>query len=319
MDVASLNKALLDLLKNKLPNGVNIVTVLSDILPLGKEAIYRRLREEVPFTFLEAAIISKKLGISLDQATGYGLSDNSYFELKFQRHYKLRDIDYHMAYEYIETLKYAKQDPKAEQVFTSTTFPDFPANRYYLLGKLFSFKWMYLNEIPANIKSFKDMEYPDSLYKVMRDTIEETMNINTCYIWDEVVFQCIVKDLKYYKEVQLIRQEDILEIKKELYELLDFLERIATKGRFDSGKKVQIYISNVNSDASYIYLETQHLYLSMINAFALNYVVALDKMTLDRVKERIHSMKRVSTLISESGEIQRMLFFKQQREFVDTL
>ena len=37
------------------------------------------------------------------------------------------------------------------------------------------------------------------------------------------------------------------------------------------------------------------------------------------LKEWIQSLKRYSTLISQSGEIQRMIFFTKQREIVDTL
>ena len=34
-----------------------------DTLCIGREAIYRRLRGEVPFTLEEAALISRKLGV----------------------------------------------------------------------------------------------------------------------------------------------------------------------------------------------------------------------------------------------------------------
>ncbi|MDU1891466.1 MAG: hypothetical protein E6767_12325 [Dysgonomonas sp.] len=319
MDAVSLNKALLEALRQKMPEGINVVNVLLTILPLGREAIYRRLREEVPFTFLEVAIIAWKLGISLDQVVGKGLSDNSFFELKYHRHYQLTEKDYDMAYEYIEVLKYAQRDPTAEQAFTSTIFPQLHANFYYYLAKYSSFKWMYLNGSPNTIKTYQEMEFPDKLFEAHRTTALETMNINTCFIWDGMLFLSIVKELKFFKDVNLMTDKDIKELKAELYEFLDYLEKIASSGRSDTGKKIQIYISNVNSDASYSYLETSHLYLSMINAFALNYVVALDKQTLTRVKERVHSLKRLSTLISESGEIQRMQFFKKQRELVSSL
>ena len=36
-------------------------------------------------------------------------------------------------------------------------------------------------------------------------------------------------------------------------------------------------------------------------------------------KKWIHSLKRHSTLISQSGEIQRMMFFNEQRKIVDML
>ena len=50
-------------MKEKIPDGVNLANTLMDILYIGKEAVYRRLRGEVPFTLNEASIISKKLDI----------------------------------------------------------------------------------------------------------------------------------------------------------------------------------------------------------------------------------------------------------------
>ena len=53
---------------------------------MGKEAIYRRLRGEVPFTFQEAAVISKELGISLDRIAGVSFSNNAMFDINVVDH-----------------------------------------------------------------------------------------------------------------------------------------------------------------------------------------------------------------------------------------
>ena len=61
-----LNTSLIEAVKEKLPLKENLANLLIDTLYIGKEAIYRRLRGEVPFTLEEAALISRKLGVSLD-------------------------------------------------------------------------------------------------------------------------------------------------------------------------------------------------------------------------------------------------------------
>ena len=57
----------IEALKEKLPPKTNLANLLMDTLYIGREAIYRRLRGEVPFTLEEAALISRKLGVSLDK------------------------------------------------------------------------------------------------------------------------------------------------------------------------------------------------------------------------------------------------------------
>jgi hypothetical protein len=57
-------------MKERIPRGINLANYLTDALCMGKEAVYRRLRGEVAFTFDEIAMISCKLGISIDQIIG---------------------------------------------------------------------------------------------------------------------------------------------------------------------------------------------------------------------------------------------------------
>ena len=52
-------------MKERIPRGINLANYLTDALCMGKEAVYRRLRGEVAFTFDEIAMISCKLEYQL--------------------------------------------------------------------------------------------------------------------------------------------------------------------------------------------------------------------------------------------------------------
>jgi len=320
INAETLNYNLQKAIKSKLPENKSMANVLADILPIGKEAVYRRLRGEVAFTLYEAAQIVKQLGISLDSIIKTTYTNNPLYELIDQRHYDLREKDYLAFEEFLELLRFSGQELYSEQVYTSNLFPMFPANRYYLFGKYNSFRWMYLNQELQNVKPFREIEYPERLHNVSKAIVEETKNIkNTLYIWDNTIIQSILKEITYFRSIRLMNDDDIEEFKVELHNFLDKMEGIASKGRFENGNKVQIYISNINTDTAYSYLETNQIQLSMIGAFTMNYIVSLDSNSLLRMKDRVHSLKRVSTLISESGEIQRIQFFKAQHELVDNL
>ena len=49
---------LIAVMKERVPQGQNLASVLADILFMGKEAVYRRLRGEVSFSIEEIATIS---------------------------------------------------------------------------------------------------------------------------------------------------------------------------------------------------------------------------------------------------------------------
>lgn len=86
MIMNELNTNLIEAAKEKFPAKGQLANILMDTLYMGKEAIYRRLRGEVPFTFQEAAIISKELGISLDRIAGVSFSNNAMFDINVVDH-----------------------------------------------------------------------------------------------------------------------------------------------------------------------------------------------------------------------------------------
>jgi len=315
-----LNQNLLKAIKQNFPKEVNLVSELMDTLSISREAVYRRLRGDMPFTLHEAAQIATKYNISLNDIANITLPENPTYELKPQRFYDLRDIDYKMLYEYRETLAFASKDTGSTQVFAANVFPQFPTNRYYLLAKYDAFRWVYQNQNISRVKPFHEIEFPEKLHELHKSIVDETMNIrDTTYIWSDRIFESVVKEIKYFSKIGLIRDEDVVKIKEELHVYIDFLERIVTRGRFDTGNKVQMYIMDLSSDAGYSYLETKNLHLSMIGTFAFNYVVSLKENALDIMKTRISSLLRISTLISESGQTARIDFFKNQRDIVETL
>ena len=65
MIMRNINTDLIDAMKIYLPKGNNLANALMDILYLGKEATYRRLRGEVPFTFGGVGPLFEHMGISL--------------------------------------------------------------------------------------------------------------------------------------------------------------------------------------------------------------------------------------------------------------
>ena len=76
-----LSTGIIEAVKTKLPQKDNLANTLMDILYIGKEATYRRLRGEVPFTLAEAAILSRKLGISLGTIIGTSFRENAVFDM----------------------------------------------------------------------------------------------------------------------------------------------------------------------------------------------------------------------------------------------
>lgn len=315
-----LNENLIEAMKVKIPDGVNLANTLMDILYIGKEAIYRRLRGEVPFTFAEASIISKKLGVSLDHIVGTSYTNNAMFDLNLL-HYSEPIQTYLSLIEYtVNIFEQVANDPESILNTASNMIPQTFYLKYDNLSKFRLFKWMYQHEKVNCVKRFSELKLSDELRTAQTAFVDISQYIQTTnYIWDAMIFTYLVNEIKYFCDIHLITQEELVLLKNELLALLDELEDIATKGKFQTGKDVNIYISNINVEATYSYIEAQNIQLSLIRIYSINSITSMDKELCQNQKEWIYSLKKFSMQISESGEIQRIKFFNKQRETVNLL
>ena len=169
-------------------------------------------------------------------------------------------------------------------------------------------------------KSFEELELPQKLINIQKDYVDMTKHFHSIdYIWDSMIFQHLINDIQYFSSIHLISNEAKEDIKKELFLLTNELEDLATKGKTENGNTVRIYVSHINFEATYSYVETNNIQLSLIRVYSINSLTTMDNEIFCSLKEWIQSLKKFSTLISESGEMQRIQFFKQQREIIDTL
>lgn len=154
-----LNTSLIEAVKEKLPLKENLANLLIDTLYIGKEAIYRRLRGEVPFTLEEAALISRKLGVSLDNVIGVCFSSNAVFDLNVVDHEDPFETYYSLLKKYVNVLHALQNDPSSSMGTSSNIIPQTLSLKHKSLSKFRLFKWMYQNK-HIQCKHFDKVEVP---------------------------------------------------------------------------------------------------------------------------------------------------------------
>ena len=138
-----LNTGLVNAVREKLPSKENLANTLMDILYIGKEAIYRRLRGEVPFTLTEAAIISRKLGISLDKMIGVSFQNNAVFDMNIVDSSQPLETYYSILEKQVKLFRKVKEEENSEIGTSSNIIPLTLSLNYNMLSKFRLFKWMY--------------------------------------------------------------------------------------------------------------------------------------------------------------------------------
>ena len=313
------NANLIEAMKEKLPLKGQLADMLMDTLYIGKEAVYRRLRGEVPFTLQESALISRKLGISLDKIIGLSFKSNAMFNINIVDYDDPFESYYNILEKYVSLINTMPDDPNSVMGTSANIIPQTLYLKHELLAKFRLFKWMYQNE-NIRCKHFDELNIPQNMVDKQKEYARMVSRIHSVdYIWDNMIFSHLVTDIQYFCSIHLITDEDKNLLKEELFVLIDEMEALAARGKSKAGNDVRIYISNINFEATYSYLETSSTQLSLIRIYSINSITTQDPEMFRGLKEWIQSLKKFSTLISESGEMQRIQFFKQQREIISTL
>lgn len=315
----SLNEKLINAIKEKVPQRAVLTNRLTDILGIEKEAIYRRLRGEVAFSFAEVAIIKNHLGISLDELIGSVNNKVKPFHLRLADLIHPTKDDYELA-EYMTNYSNSMESfANTEYGAAMNMIPITLSVKYKHIFHFYVYKWWYQN-CTSQTKRFSEVVPDPGIVERLKEFPRISgLAERIVYIWEESIFQNVVKDVSYFNAINLISNEEKEAIKDELFELLDELEQLAVRGKNDAGNKVYIYVSNISFETSYSYVQTPNFCLTMIMTFTLNMVGSIEKDTFERIKQFMQSLKRTSTLISESGEMYRIQFFEKQRDIVSKL
>ena len=143
---------------------------------------------------------------------------------------------------------------------------------------------------------------------------------SSSFTLDQLIFQRLVICIKYFARVRLINEEDVALIKKDLFSFVDYLEKLAIKGKYEeTGNEISLFVSDISFDANYCCMKSNNVNISIFRVYVLNTVMSFDAEAYNETYAWIQARNRMSTLISVSGEKIRAEFFNTQRKIIDTL
>lgn len=296
-----------------------VVSILSDILCLGREAVYRRLRGEVKFTLEEITSISLKLEISIDSIIGIKDKEKSVIELKlikpeddFKKRYNEKINDYvHI----LEAMNKKYGDVSILSVFNRLPYTLYL--HYENLAKFRLFKWSYQMRAIGDIP-FRELMLSDDILETQSKFVSEIRKVKSSEIvLSTNIFQSFVNDINYFYNLSLITADEVKILKSELKKVLDELEAVSVTGRYKSGSRLKLYLSDLDLNYSNMLFSYNKHYYTYINVYELGGIESQNKSLCEYQMKWILALKRYSKLITESNELERHRFFKQQRMILE--
>ncbi|MCD7930364.1 MAG: hypothetical protein LUH15_02780 [Tannerellaceae bacterium] len=279
------------------------------------------MRGEVPFSFEEVALISKRLRISLDQLLDIEMKKQRPFTLQIADFENPTEEDYEIWENYNYNLSQFIQNGSFTTFETWTTIP-FPfCYQFYNLTKFYIFKWAFQVNNHTTLKRFDDIELDKKFCNISLKSYDLYQQaISSDYILANFVFHDLIKDIQFFHDLHCLSKENVKLLVQEMEACLNIWEKLTMSGKYNnSERKINVYITDINIDTNYTLIEAQDDFICYLRSFTLNSLVTSEEDTYNYVKNSFHSLKRLSTHISVSGEKERIKYFEKERNMIETL
>jgi len=313
-------KNLIEALQDRIPQRGKLADMLTELLDIEKEAVYRRLRGSVPFSFQEVHAIAIYLGFSLDSIAENISPVTRQMTVLLIEFLEPQENDYEKLEKFNACIHRLKDDPDSESGAIGSIIPSSLCVAYEYIYKFYLFKWSHQFGDPKKIKSYSETNAPERIKQINRDFVEGVQDSpKSVYILDRRFIEYFVSDVRLFFDIRLITKKDVLLLKDDLLLLINDLERYTANGCFDTGKKVDIFLANVHFDANYNYIDATNYKLTMMRTFTFSDSYSFDEIVFQNMKNWLNFLKRTSTLISEGNVTERIHFFEHQRKIVNSL
>ena len=315
-----INEILINKIQENIPPNEKLVTYLMDKLSLGRESAYRRIRNQIPFTIEEIVMLADEFNFSIDDIIGRNDNQHVFVDVKSdtfqdpqQAFIELLDMHYNIM------LNVYKAEEKEIVSALNRLAPSYVVGHEYMF-KFYYYKWLHqLFKAPSSLK-FSDVTIPPEIIlrkNKLRDLLLQTTNTTCTYILDQDLYLNIIKEIQYYYKRGLISGEELGLIKKDFHDILYIVEDMARNAVNRLNNRYLYYISMLTLEASCVYIYHDGEMMQISTPCSLFSMHTTNKDTCIMLKKWLDSMKKYSTLITESNEYIQAAFFKKQHKYLD--
>jgi hypothetical protein len=320
MEEYSWYDAFIDNLNELYPKKAQLAEELIDLLCIEREAAYRRLRKEVIFPMHEIVKIAAAWDISLDEIIGIHSGLIS-FQMQPLNYVTPSNKEMSNLLRKVKSLEHLEDCPNAEYMEICNRLPRPIYIKSMTLYRFEIFKWLYQYNTDKMYTPYSQIIVPEKICRQFELYTQNIKNIaQTSFILDQKLFEHLIHSIKYFHSIALVTDEEKEQIKVKLFEMLQYLMEIATKGCYpDTQKKVNIYISQLTINTNYSYYYTDKFKACRIHAFGKHDVNSYNLEMVEQFKIWMDLKKRTSIQISETNDKYRFEFYTKQKQLIETL
>lgn len=311
----------IETIKQAIPENQYLAPFLLDILPIGKEAVYRRIRGEIPFTLPEMAIIVNRLNLSIDNL----INNKNINKISFDLDLINDSFPLNAFIEIFEKQILNLEDlQRYKNVSLKAAFNSIPYSfllEYSTIAKFQFFKYIYQISPSSNIGTLSNYKISDEINSMQSEWQQAMRKLDSFqYILDKRLFIYVAEDIAHFYKMKLITAEEKEQLKVEILLFLSDLEEISITGISKmTGKQIEIFLSHVHFDSSYIYYESEDMEIAHFRLFTINGIRSNNNKICEKQKRWLESLRQSSTCITLCNALFRKQFFREQHKDINKI
>jgi hypothetical protein len=324
---SSIQKQMLDIIKDLVPDKYSLVNELADILNISTDSVYRRLRNETLLNIDEIQLLCQHFNLSFDSLTGN--DQTGLISFRYQTVQNRNDFINYLKSIYERLIEMQKQ---ADSLIYYAAI-DIPLFHNFRFPKVSLFKQFYWLKAISNTPEYQNMKFSTELMDT--EYIEIGKKLHDIYItlpsieiWTDLILNSLLKQVDYcWESGDFASKADVLQLCDEIFKEFEYLQDCAKNNSknpgaspvFGSSASFQLYISEIEIANNCILTINGNHKTSYLSAHTFNVLVTPSNLYADETQRWLESIIAKSTLISGIGEKQRNIFFRNAFNKIDLL
>jgi len=318
---AEIQKKLLTEIAGRIPENLSLVDILSELLEVSNDSVYRRLRGDTNLSIQETAKICSHFNISFDSVCNLDLTKT----VSFQYNVLKSESDY---LKYLisirDDMRKIALAPDGQIIYAAEDIPLFHNFRF---PELAAFKVFYWLKSVINDEVYKDMKFHrDCISQHIKNICDEIYKlyekIPSIEIWSDVTPVSLLMQIDYFWHSGIFQDAEeakcICKLAREAFDIMEKQAELSRKNDLDKDfpaaeQNFSLYQSGIEIGNNTILVrvgDQDTLYLTH-NTF--NKIVTRDRVFCNETEAWINNLIRKSSLLSGIAEKQRYQFFKNIR------
>jgi len=310
-----------EMIKKELPANESLVHVVSELLNIGIDAAYRRIRGSKLLDFEETIKLSSQFRISLDLVSSVTKENQlvcNYLPLNTRN-----PNNYLTFINAVSSIaERTRLTPESEIIMCGVDIPIFNFLAYRELTYFKVFSWgKSVYGYQGNFEEFASKLESLDFHNIHKKIAKDYQDTASSEIWTYNTTDTMIRLITYHHEMKHFGDRKFpIFLCEQLLDLINTLHEWTEKAaKGPNGVPYKFYVSEIDTGNTLVLFKMSENYRCLVRLFTFNGLNVSDERFCEEAENWLYNLSQRAVLISGASEIERFKFFSGQRQKIESL